>query len=322
VWPFKKDHGDDDADVLTIDPYLRDPGAERLARALGERDWPVIRDILTAAGPEQMMFYMEFVASANGLEEWIPDVVRAEPDSTLPLLVQGARSVYWAWDARGSGTSDTVRPEQWDVWFQRLKLAENCLDEVTDRDPGCAEAWHYLIVLGRARQLPMEERRHRFDKLIEIDPTHLFGHEQMLQNLMPKWSGSTEAMFDFARTRAAAHPGTNLPILIVQAHLEHWRSQDGKNYLRRPEVGSEIYAAAHNSFWHPDYQRSLLTPVAWNHFAYSLTRSYYFREACGVYDLIGDDWIRRAPWRTLERFVELRDRARDEADDPDLGEDD
>ncbi|GIF03723.1 hypothetical protein [Actinoplanes siamensis] len=312
MWSFKKRPDD----VLKINNYLYDPGAERLDQALGERDWPTIRDILTTAAPEQLMYYMDFVASAKGLEEWIPDVIRAEPHSTLPLLARGARAVHWAWEARGSGTSDTVSREQWDVWFQRLKLAENCLDEVTDRDPGCAEAWHYLVILGRARQLPVEERWRRFTRLIEIDPTHLFGHEQMLQNLMPKWSGSTEAMFDFARTRAAACPGTNIPILVVQAHLEHRRSEGGNKHLRRNDVAGEIYAAAHDSFWHEGYRRSLLTPLVWNHFAYGLTIGRFFREACAVYDLIGDDWVRSAPWGSVDRFVELRDWARDEADDP------
>lgn len=193
-----------------------------------------------------------------------------------------------------------------------LAAAENCLDEVIERDPGCAEAWHYLVVLGRARQLPMEERRRRFGKLIEIGPTHLFGHEQMLNNVMAKWSGSHEAMFDFARTRAAAHPGTDIQLLVAQAHLEYWRAEKTAGYLNRGEVAGEIYAAARNSLWHPGYRRSLLTPVLWNHFAYCLSLGSFHREACEIYDQIGDEWIRTAPWNGVKRYA----RSRDRADDP------
>ncbi|GAA2697435.1 hypothetical protein [Actinoplanes palleronii] len=318
MWPFTKQQ---DAAPTTVG-LAKAPDLQQLNLGLKARDWPAVRDILTAADPVHLMSYMLHVASAAGVEEWIPDVVRAEPDSTLPLLVRGARAVYWAWDARGGGTADTVSPEQWKIWFSRLKLAENCLDEVTDRDPGCAEAWHYLVILGRARQLPEQERWRRFDKLIAIDPTHLFGHQQMLENLKPKWSGSTEAMFDFARTRAAACPGTDIPVLIAEAHREHrWSSGDNKHF-RRNEVAGEIYAAAHNSFWHDDYHRSIMTPRVWNEFAYGLTMGRYFREACAVYDLIGDDEFRTTPWRSVERFQELRDRARDKADDPDPADDD
>jgi hypothetical protein len=312
---FEKRRDDENADAVEINSFLHDPGAERLHRALGERDWPTAREILTAADREHFMYYLGFAASAKGLQEWIPDVVRAEQRSTLPLLIYGARMIYWAWEARGEGKADTVSREQWDVWFQRLLLAENILSEVAARDPGCAEAWYHLVVLGRARQLPIEEHWRRFHRLTEIDPTHLFGHEQMLQNLMPKWSGSTEAMFDFARSRSAAFPGTDLPILIAQAHLEHRWSAGGNTYLRRTEVAGEIYAAAHNSLWHDSYRRSLFTPVVWSHFAYGLTTGRYFREACGIFDLIGDDWVRLNPWRSAERFVEMRAHARDEADD-------
>ncbi|WIM94982.1 hypothetical protein ACTOB_007043 [Actinoplanes oblitus] len=305
MWPFKKQQDSS--------PYAEGP--DRLELALGNRDWPAVRDILTASDPERLMFRLRWLSHHQGLEEWIPDVVRAEPDATLPRLVYGARAISWAWEARGNGGSETVGQDQWKIWFDRLKLAENCLDKVVDRAPDCAEAWHYLVILGRARQLPLAEQWRRFDRLIAIDPTHFYGHEQMLENLMPKWSGSTEAMFDFARTRAAACPGTDIPLLVAKAHLEHRRSAGGAGYLRRNEVAGEIYAAAHNSFWHDDYQRSRATPQVWNHFAYGLTMGRYYREACAVYDLIGDDFVRTAPWNSTERFLELRDRARDRADD-------
>ena len=315
VWRFKKQ---DDAD--RTEPESREPEQElsttRLERALANRDWPAAREIMTGTTPEKFMSYIAWAAQAKGVEEWIPDVIRAEPDSTLPLLVRGARMVYWAWEARGGGRADTVGPEQWKVWFHRLKIAEDCLNEVVERDPGCAEAWHYLVILGRARQLPLDESWRRFNRLIEIDPTHLYGHQQMLNNLMPKWSGSTESMFGFARTRAAAHPGSDLPLLVVEAHLEHRWAEGGNKYLRRNEVAGEIFAAAHSSFWHEDYRRSLTTATLWNHFAYSLTIGKYYREACAIFDLIGEDEIRSAPWRSTERFLELRERARDRADDP------
>ncbi|GAA4590533.1 hypothetical protein BJY16_009265 [Actinoplanes octamycinicus] len=306
MWPFKKQ--------TEPQTFRYAQSTELLAHALEQRDWPTARDILTAADPEHLMVLMRWAAHTKGVEEWIPEVIRAEPDATLPLLVRGARAVIWAWEARGGGTADTVGQDQWKVWFQRLKLAENCLDDVVDRDPRCAEAWHYLIILGRARQLPVEESWRRFGKLADIDPTHLYGHEQMLQNLMPKWSGSTEEMFDFARTRAAACPGTDVPVLIAQAHREHRRSAGGAAYLRRTEVAGEIYAAAHNSFWHPDYQRSRSTVAVWNEFAYGLTIGRYDRAACAVFDLIGDKSV-TTPWGSRERFEELRDRARDRADD-------
>ncbi|NUT34711.1 MAG: hypothetical protein HOV79_16755 [Hamadaea sp.] len=80
---------------------------------------------------------------------------------------------------------------------------------------------HYLVILGRARELATEESWRRFNALTEINPHPLFGHEQMQDNLMKKWGGSNEEMFEFARTRAAACPGTHVPLIVVRAHLEY-----------------------------------------------------------------------------------------------------
>lgn len=259
---------------------------------------------------------MEIAAKTPGVQEWIEGPIRDEPGTLWPLLLRGAHAVRWAWEARGGGTADTVSPDAWKVWFKRLVLAENCLDEAVELDPGCADAWHHLIILGRARQLPVAELWRRFDGLLAADPHHLFGHESMLNGLMAKWSGSDEEMFDFARTRAAANPGTLIPLLVAQAHLEYARNHHADNlrvYFHRDEVGDELVAAAFASVWHDDRSATLLEPIAWNWFAMTLTLADHLEAARPLYDAIGEDWVRPSPWRNTERFLRLRKYARDDA---------
>ena len=46
-----------------------------------------------------------------------------------------------------------------------------------------------------------------------------------------------------ARERAAAYPGTGLPSLIAEAHIEEWLSRKRDNeYLEQPEVGRPVLA--------------------------------------------------------------------------------
>ncbi|GAA1604440.1 hypothetical protein [Actinoplanes couchii] len=284
------------------------------------RDWETAREIFTAAAPEEHSYYVTVAAGCASVEEWIDGPVRAEPGSTLPLLIRGARYVSWAWEARGSGGSDTVSEDAWSVWFNRLRKAEDCLDEVVERDPGSAEAWRYLITLGRARQLPKEELRRRFDGLIAADPTHYSGHRQMLEGLMRKWSGSAEEMFDFARTRSAACPGTHIPVLVPLAHIEHAQGRNGtelQEYLQQDEVIDEIWDASQQSVFHADYQESLLTPIVWNTFAYTLALGGQINQAGNILDVIGEDWITRAPWNSMSTFVKIRDHVTASRDDPD-----
>lgn len=304
------------APTIVIDRCLGDPELRRMRDALAAKDWDTARGVLIKpASPEHLALGLILAADTAGLEAWIDGPVAAEPGEPLPLLVKGARLVYWAWEARGTGGSQTVAQDTWKVWFDRLRRAEDCFDEVVTRDPSSAEAWHWLIVLGRARQVPAEERWRRFHGLVAADPTHLYGHRQMLDGLMKKWSGSDEAMFEFAREQAAKHPGTHLPMLVADAHAEHRFSNGGADYLERPEVADEIVAAAHASIWHPDYRPSLLTPIALNVFAKMFALADRFAEAERCFAAIGEDRVTRRPWDehkdgTAAGYQALRDYVR------------
>ncbi len=306
MWPFRKKTPGSVRSV-TADPFLGDARAKQLHEALAARDWATARAILTApVSNDDRAFYMEIAAHVPGIQDWIEGPIRDEPHSSLPLLVRGAHAVFWAWEARGSGRSDSVAQEQWKVWFRRLKLAEDCLDEVVEKDPKCLEAWNFLVILGRARQLPKAECWQRFNNLAAIDPTHHYGHDQMLQNLCAKWSGSAQEMFAFARDRGAGAPGTALPAMIASAHLEHRWDNGGPEYMEQPEVGDEIVAAAHQSIWHPSYQRTLATPYLWNRFALAFSLADRFAEAERCYQEIGTRYFIDYGWDP-KYFAKLRD---------------
>ena len=294
MWPFRKKRAQAANTVpahpeITVDPFLGDPGAAALRSALTAQDWATARAVLAGhPDADHLSLLMRVAAQTQGIQEWIEGPIRDDAQSIFPLLVRGSHAVYWAWQARGTGMAGSVGDDQWRVWFSRLKLAENCLDEVLERDPACAEAWHYLVILGRARQLPFEERWYRFTNLIELQPTHYLGHTQMLNNLMAKWSGSTEQMFEFARDRAASHPGTALPALIAAAHLEHRYSAGGNEYMERKEVGDELVEAAQQSIWHPEYRPTAITPLLWNRFAHAFAVADRYPEADWCFQRIAD----------------------------------
>ena len=196
--------------------------------------------------------------------------------------------------------------DAWKIWFRRLKVAEDCFDEVLERDPGNVEAWHWLIALARARQVSKEERWRRFNGLLAADPLHYYGNDQMLEGLKAKWSGSVEEMFAFARERAAAAPGTALPSLVLEAHMENRYGNGGWDYIGKPEVMQEILESAQQSIWHPSFQQSLLTPVLWNKFAWAFAVGERYPEAVRCFDEIGDDLILKRTWSDMEDFSKLR----------------
>jgi hypothetical protein len=323
MWPFRKKRTQPTNTIpahpeITVDPFLGDPAAAALRSALAGRDWGTARAILTASPePDHLSLLIRVAADTPGIQDWIEEPIRDDSQSVFPLLVRGAHAVYWAWEARGTGMGSTVGEDQWRAWFARLKLAENCLDEVLERDPANAEAWHYLVILGRARQLPFEERWYRFNNLIAIRPAHYMGHTQMLNNLMAKWSGSAEQMFEFARDRAARYPGTALPSLIAAAHLERRFSAGGNEYMERKEIGDELVEAAQQSIWHPEYRQTAVTPLLWNRFAHAFALADRFAEADWCFERIADRLVTDefegssgGDARTAANYAHLRDYVR------------
>jgi hypothetical protein len=275
-----------------------DPVAELVEDAMRARDWTTVKEVFSRPlTSRERSGYLRYVADIEGLETWIDDIVRAEPESTLPLLVKGKRAIFWAWEIRGGGSASSVPAEAWPIFRKRLKLAENCFDDVLARDPRDIDALANLVTLAGARSLGIEEVRERFANASAVDPFHLDAHTTMLQQVCRKWSGSSAEMFEFARSRAALGSGTALPVLIALAHLEEWLdNEDDGTYMERPEVGDELVAAAHQSIWHPDYRPVGGVAADVNAFAYAFGLADRFTEAQRCFDTIGEDRITRRPW--------------------------
>jgi hypothetical protein len=316
VWSIKKKQSGADDD-LEFCRFL-DEDAERLRRALRKQDWPTARGILGATDPEHRSYYFSVAATTVGVERWITDVIRDEPDSVLPLLLRGAGLLTSAWELRRDGLASKLSDAGAELWFRLVRQAEECVEEVLRRDPRNVDAWVCSIALSRALELPEDERQRRFQQLINVEPDNWYGHQQMLLALTPQWGGSSEAMFKFAHARAAACPGTHIPTLLVLAHLEQ---NAHEVYLAEPDdpdralsltywepeaITDELWEAAEASFWHDDYRISLLTPIVWNNFAHAFAWGDFHKPAWSLFDSIGADWITRDPWNTIKFFIRSR----------------
>lgn len=314
MWPFsrKKQVA---TPTLVIDPAYGDPTTRVLIDAMGKRDWRTAKDVFDdARDPDVRAFLMEAVSRVDGVQDWIPEWVAAEPDSTLPVLVRGCHAVHWAWEARGGKRAEYTSGEQFREFARRLKLAENLLDEVVARDPDDVTAWTWLVMTARGRQVGRAEAQKRFDEVVRRHPLHIVAHEQYLQFLCAKWSGSDELMFDFARKATAAAPdGSWLSEMIAIAHLEKWMSLPGgedAEWVKQPQVREEIVAAAAKSYLHPDFRigPGWVPRVAM--FALLCEFVEAFEAAGHAHDLLGDQ-VSEWPWQYCGDPVEafLRGRA-------------
>lgn len=305
MWPFRRSGKQVTVPTLIVDPAEGDPTARALREAGERRDWGTIRDLLTpVTDPDEHAFYISALADTDGLQDWIGEWVEAEPRSTLPVLVRGAHAVYWAWEARSSARASQVSQDQFKEFWRRLRLAENSLDEVADRDPDDTTARTFLVTSARGRQVDPEEAARRFDEVVARHPAHRIAHEQMLQYRCHKWFGSHGEMFDFAREAVAKSPaGSPLGHLIVVAHLEKWLDLpvgEDEEYLDDDAVRAEINAAADHSVRHPDYRRRPGWASVHNTFAMGFSKVGDLRSAAGQFEVIGDQ-VTSWPWQYINR---------------------
>ncbi|TCB98440.1 DUF4034 domain-containing protein [Micromonospora zingiberis] len=310
MWPFKRRRPEP---VLVVDPSYGDPRSQALIDALGARDWRTARDIFDAApDPDGRAFLMEAAGTVDGVQDWIGEWIAAEPHSTLPVLVRGCHAVHWAWEARGAKRAEYTKQEQFREFARRLRIAENSLDEVVDRDPDDVTARTWLVTSSRGRQVDADEARARFDEVVKRHPTHLVAHEQRLQYLCPKWFGSEDEMFTFARQATASAPdGSLLPELLAVAHIEKWLREPAEDrYMIGDEVAEDLLAAAEKSIFHPSFQPGLGWVPRASVFALAFELAHEFEAAARVFELLGDR-VSEWPWMyvgdPVESFVRSRD---------------
>jgi tetratricopeptide (TPR) repeat protein len=284
--------------TLQVDPAFGDPDAALLRDAMERADWDTVQRIITAAAdPDDEAFLVDVAAAVEGCEQWLPDVVRDNLDSTLPLLVYGARAVAWAWEARSRAAAGYVSEEQFALFLERLRLADDCLQSVVRRDPGRAAAWQQLITVARGQQLDLDEATRRFERAVTHHPGQVRAHQQLLQNLCRKWSGSHEKMHRFAReSMLNAPPGSPLGHLVALAHLEQWLDQGGDTgYIMSLGVCRSLHEAADKSIRHPAYQKKPGWPYVHNVFAMAFDLAGERAAAAEQFELIGD-LVTQFPW--------------------------
>lgn len=107
---------------------------------------------------------------AKAIDQMLPPFEKAFPSDALTFA--GASYTHYAWDARGGGFADTVTPEGWKQFAERLKIAEKLLTTAYERNPAdTAAAVEILsIELGQGQGRDVMEKW--FKRAIDADPAH------------------------------------------------------------------------------------------------------------------------------------------------------
>jgi len=171
-------------------------------------------------------------------EQWIQ-----QTQSSLAYTFRGIYYYQCAANARGGGWASTVTPEAWKRTQEYLILAAQDLDaaiKLDDSNPVPYSAMMLILLMIGGNEEMMEAY---FQRAIAYDPDYMQAYDTKLTNLMPKWGGSEQKMFAFARTSIKHADKTSaMPVLLAMAHEEKaWNiSKEERAYYRRPEVWAEV----------------------------------------------------------------------------------
>ncbi|WP_155369892.1 hypothetical protein [Catellatospora vulcania] len=311
---------------MTITPAVAAPTFDRAAAFpevqavqawCRQGDWDAVaRHFAQLPTADAVYFTVRAVGELPGVMTFVGEVAQAQPSAVLPKLLLAARAAALAWDARTTARAAHVSREQFDEMHEHLRYGEERLLEVTAREPGNGAAWALRITNARGLQLGQAEARRRYDRLAKHHPHMYFAQAQLLQQLCPKWSGSWDAAFGFARRCAAAAPEGSLSgALIPELHAEYWLSLRGGErdaYLRRPEVQREVAEAALRSVLHPAFRPTYGWVGAHSHFAWAFSLAGDHRRAAVHFRALGG-LADRYPWAyggdAEQQYVKHRDLA-------------
>ncbi|MEV5283281.1 hypothetical protein [Streptomyces sp. NPDC052811] len=280
-----------------------DPDVALVRKAAASGDWDTLRGLLEARPEsEDRTELVQAAGDTDGVENWIDEVVEAEPEAALPRLVAGFRHISWGWEARTALQASHVSREQFKVFHARLRIAEQHLYEVAEREPSWTSPWLGLQRTGRGLEAGQATTRRRFEAAVRRDRFHLGAHQQHLQQVCDKWGGSHEEMHAFARESALGAPGgTLLGQLVAMAHIEQWLSLDrgaDASYMRQSAVVSSLWEAADHSFRHPDFVRSGGWLQVLNTFAMALSLAGDHGGARECFDAT-EGRVTETPWQYL-----------------------
>ncbi|MGW5471367.1 hypothetical protein [Streptomyces chartreusis] len=272
---------------------LGDTRVLALVEAADAGDWPAVKAALAPFDLGREQAVLGQLAVVDGVEEWI--VRAADEDKgdkelrATALLISGARHVSWGWDARTSARAVDVSREQWQTFYERLRIAEEHLLEAAELRPDWVTPWRHLLTSGRGMSLDDSVQEARLAAGLRRDPLNLDLHLEWVSHLQPRWGGEPGQALEFAQKAFAAAPdGHRLGCVVAMARIEEWVESDDRDCLQQPRIRTELREAAERSILHHAYERRLGWQGDYNIFAMALSlagsskASNVFRELNGV----------------------------------------
>jgi len=121
------------------------------------------------------------------------------PENPEPWMQLSDAWKGYAWEARGSGWASTVTKEGRRLFKERIPKAYEAANKASEVAPQDCRTWASLVRMGTGCGYEKEKIQGLFEKAIAINPYRLDVYQCYWNYLQPRWYGSEEEMWAFAR---------------------------------------------------------------------------------------------------------------------------
>ncbi len=223
------------------------------------------------------------------------------PQSVTARIATAESYTSYAWDARGSGYSNSVSESGWKLFEQRVEKAQAILDEAAKLPTKCPEWYLAMLDVAQGEGWDLAQQTALFEKAVAFDPTFQSYYRNHVVQLQPKWSGEEGDAAIFAAAAADKVGGAAGDILYFQIADKLVCGCDD------PEFGHFSWPREQKGYaaLEKKYGVSLLNV---NSFALMASKAHDWGVADQEFKRMGDQWD-QDKWRTEAWFKQNRDLA-------------
>ena len=127
----------------------------------------------------------EWKGRLSALREWIA----GKPESITARVALAATLIDYGWRARGGGWADSVTPDGWRLFGQRLHQAQAVLDQALELTNSCPGYWSYQMILARGLSYDKELFNVIFKQATNAYPGYVTYQFHRAVYLLPRWGG-------------------------------------------------------------------------------------------------------------------------------------
>jgi len=203
--------------------FIADPDAPQVMNLFVARNWEAFEEKLLNLSFIRQYHGLEMLANLDTFAHFFGQYKKDREDSPLIPFIEGHELVRRAYKHRGGAVTSYTAQEQFEGFARLLQRAEEANLEAAQRYPDNPVVYMNLILGYGGRRFDQDQLLQLSRRMNAACPGFLPGLNQVMTFLAPKWGGTTEEMFDYAkRMSAGPEKGNFLTTLIANAHIEQW----------------------------------------------------------------------------------------------------